>query len=111
MQIAGGKVSDHIIRLDRWKAEQAGKVYRKPRNPGGAKLRHALAYLVYWYEDLRSANPRGWRVEPIPFSEIRAFNDLYGMDMDAFDIDTLRKLDVVWLNCLPKDDTEGKGKR
>lgn len=61
-----------------------------------------LAYLLDWYDDLRAANPVGMTVNPIPHSEIKDYRDLYDLPMDAFDVQTLRALDGVWLKCLPK---------
>lgn len=58
--------------------------------------------------ELRSANPAGFGHQALTYSEIRAFRDLYGLDLDAFDTDTLRRLDALWLRLRPKQDSKGK---
>ena len=97
--IGGAKFSDHeerLIRLGYWK---------RPRQRRGKPNDHELWYLVEWYLELRSANPVGFGHGPIAYSEIIAFRDLYGLDIDAFDTDTLRRLDTLWLKLRPKDES------
>jgi hypothetical protein len=67
--------------------------------------------LVDWYFELRSANPAGFgHHQPLTYSEILAFKTVYELDLDAFDVDTLRRLDALWLKLRPKrDDSRAPG--
>lgn len=65
-----------------------------------------LSHLLVWYYELRRRNPRGWRFEPIAFSEIEAYGRLFELDMDPFDIDMLARLDDIWQSVQPEP--EGK---
>ena len=110
MVIHDAPVSAHTSRL----AKLGWKGLKKTPKPKTAPeqsviLDHPLGHLVDWYERLRRQNPRGLDLNPIAYSEIWAFRDLYDHEMDAFDIDTLEKLDAVWLNSLPKRSQSGRG--
>lgn len=63
-----------------------------------------FAHLLVWYLELRAANPRGWRFEPVAFSEIAAYRDLYGLAMTEGDVDGLRRLDTLWQSLQPAPD-------
>lgn len=103
MELHNGSVSAHQRRL----AKRGWKGAKAPPPPDDVKVDHELGYLVDWYERLRRQTPRGMAQNPILYSEILAFTALYGLDVDALDIDTLEKLDAVWLNCLPKRSQSG----
>lgn len=75
----------------------AQKARRRPRPP------EDLKYLLRWYDDIRTGQSAGMSHNPISHQEIWSYRELYGMDMDAFDVDTLRRLDALWLSCLPKE--------
>jgi hypothetical protein len=108
-KVMGSDFSAHRERLERWKARQAGRAYRAPPRGNRIGIGHELAYLLLWYEELRAANQRDFGTPlPISFSEIQAYRELYELEMDAFDIETLRRLDVVWLNSQPKQSKDGK---
>lgn len=109
-QVMGSDFSAHRERLERWKARQAGRAYVPSKNTSNRiGANHELAYLILWYEELRAANQRDFGTPlPISFSEIQAYRDLFHVDMDAFDIETLRRLDVVWLNSQPKQSKDDK---
>jgi hypothetical protein len=62
----------------------------------------AFAHILVWYLELRAANPRGWRFEPVPYSEIAAYRDLHGLEMTSVDVDLLRRVDTVWQNVQPE---------
>lgn len=75
---------------------------------GGKKLPPPppeFAYLLLWYWELRGANGRGWRFEPIPHTEILAYRDLHGLSMDGFDVGCLRRLDAIWQEVQPEQKT------
>lgn len=59
-------------------------------------------HLMKWYDELRGANPHGMHFEPITHSEILAYKTLHDLPMDSFDVEMLRRLDVVWMNAQPK---------
>lgn len=61
-----------------------------------------FAHVLVWYLELRAANSRGWRFEPISFSEIQAYRDLFGLKMSISDVDLLRRLDNVWQSVQPE---------
>jgi hypothetical protein len=69
---------------------------------------HPLDYLIDWYDRVRNRTARGLTTNPILFSEIGWFLRLYRHSYDDFDIDTLEKLDAVWLNSLPKSSQPDK---
>lgn len=48
-------------------------------------------------------------VNPISHGEILAYRELYRLDMDAFDVDTLRRLDALWLKSVQIDDGSNHG--
>lgn len=54
--------------------------------------------------ELRASNPAGMGHQAVSYSEILAFRTLYGIELDAFDLDTLRRLDALWLMLRPKQD-------
>lgn len=120
-------MSEHEKRLKLFKEREAALAKGLPwppkldpasvRKRAAAKKRKAakvveipLEYLLVYYEEIRQANPTGFSVQPIPFTEILAYVTLYRIPWDAFDIETIRRLDVVWLNCLPKHDPKDKSK-
>ncbi len=72
-------------------------VRRKPRRGS-----NPLWYLLDWYMEIRSATPAGMGYQGVSYQEILAFKTLYELDLDAFDADTLRRLDTVWLKSRPK---------
>ena len=62
-----------------------------------------LDYLIDWYERIRGRNPVGMATNPILYGEIGEMLRLYRItDWDNLDIDTLEKLDAVWLNSQEK---------
>lgn len=61
-----------------------------------------VAHILLWYRELRAANPRGWRFEPVPYSEIMAYRDLHVLSMDTFDVAMLRRLDGIWQEVQPE---------
>jgi hypothetical protein len=102
MKLQNSSVSAHISRLAKlkWRGLKSA-----PPPPPHEDLvdEHPMGHLVEWYERLRRrATPTMVGHVPVTFSEMLAFRDLYGHELDAIDIDTLEKLDTVWLNSLPK---------
>jgi len=82
----------------RW-AVQARKALRRPKPPP------ELGYLIVWYDDIRGGMPTSMGVNALSHSEIFAYRELHTMQMDSFDVDTLRRLDGVWLSCIPKNES------
>ena len=78
----------------------ARKALRKVKPPPD------LAYLLGWYNDIRAGQSSGMSHNPLSHTEILAYRDLFDMDMDAFDVDTLRRLDALWLKSVQTDDGE-----
>ncbi len=78
------------------KVRAGGRKRRKP-------VDNELVHLLDIYDDLRIANPIGMSMQSIPYSEIESYNRLMRTGLDPFDIDTLRRLDALWLQSLPKD--------
>ncbi len=124
MQIGGSAASDHEKRFKAWKQKRADeaagidpKKKRKRRKPKDTKTKipadHPLAYLFDWFRDIRYATGNsGFGHVPIPHTEILAYRELHQLDMDTFDVDTLRRLDWLWLKCRPeKPDPKGDGGR
>lgn len=112
-KIGGSAFSDHEIRIAKFKAKQAGKKWRKPRAKltGEARWRdHPLAYLLVWYRELRAQTPAAFGAQPVEYAAIAAFRDLYGLDLDAFDVETLIHLDWAWRKSRAKHDEANKTK-
>lgn len=61
-----------------------------------------FAHLLIWYLDLRMANGRGWRFEPLSFTEIAAYRDLFRLNMTGTDVEMLRRLDNIWQSVQPE---------
>lgn len=102
MDFAGSPVSDLEKRAAKLaKKGLAPKSFLKGRGRL-PKPPPRLAYLLVWYWDLRRANLRGWRFEPIPHSEIESFGRLYRLDMTPFDVSQLRALDGIWQSVQPE---------
>lgn len=98
--MSGSKVGDMVDRFLRNEAKALGRrvKIRRPKPPP------ELAYLIEWYEMIRSGMPRGMEVEPISHGEILAFltlHDLMG-DETSFDVQMLRRLDGVWWKARPQ---------
>jgi hypothetical protein len=112
-------MADHEKRLQRFNERQAliakglpvpkyGLPIPKRKPKPKKEPDFPLIYLLVYYEELRQANPVGFTVQPLSFTEILAYMTLYKVPYDAFDIETIRRLDVVWLKCLPKHDPKDK---
>lgn len=109
-KIGGSAFSDHELRIAKWKAKKAGKRWRKPKVRRTEWRDHPLAYLLGWYRELRAQTPAALSVQPIEYAAILAFRDLYGLDLDAFDLDTLIHLDWAWRKSRAEHDKAGKTK-
>lgn len=102
--MSGEKLDDHLTRLEKDKRWTATRVRKKrPWND------HRLAYLIEWYRLIRSGAQSGFGHQPIAWSEMLAFRALFRLDVDPFDAEALRRLDVVWLKCLPKPESDSPG--
>lgn len=126
--VGGSSVSAHQRRYDRWKEEQ--KQPQAAPMPGGLlppppttaptrvkgkapkttqkQIKHEWAYIVFWYEELRRHNPGGFGPQAISFPAILAYRDLFGIDMEPWEIDTLLKVDMRWFAALPKTGDKGE---
>lgn len=78
------------------------KIRRKKTAKG-----HPLAYLLDWYMLLRSGVPAGFGHQPASWQDIQALDRVFDLELDAFDTETLRRLDVIWLKCRPTKDQKG----
>lgn len=47
-------------------------------------------------------------LEPISFPAIAAYRDLFDLDMQPWEVDTLMKLDMTWFSSLPKEAEKGR---
>ena len=90
-------VSDHLKRAAKHLPRFATLLKAAPRLPPPE-----VAYLLFWYNELRSRAARGMHVEPVQYSEVQAYNALFDLRMDSFDIETLTHLDALWLKSVPK---------
>lgn len=84
------------------KASPKPRAKKRDAKPKQVQVDHDWSYIVLWYEELRRHNPRGWGVEMIGFPSIKAYAELFDLDMEPWEVDTLIKLDVAWFECLPK---------
>ena len=85
------------------KAIKDGKAKPQPGfNAKRPKIPDELAYLLLWYTEIRSAQSRGWRFEPVSYSEILAYRTLHQLDMTGWDVIILRRLDMVWQTAQPE---------
>lgn len=67
-------------------------------------LDREFQHLLVWYMDLRARTVRGFHTEPIQFSEIEAYGRIYKLDIEAFEVEMLCKVDGIWLDVnRPKD--------
>lgn len=102
MIFAGQEVSDlekraaRLAREGRAPASFAAAADKLPTAPA------ELEYLLLWYWELRSANPRGWRFEPLSHSEILAYRELHFLPMTSWDVGELRALDTIWQEVQPE---------
>lgn len=102
MAFAGQEVSDlekraaRLAKQGRAPASFAVAAGKLPQPP------EELAYLLLWYWELRGANPRGWRFEPMAFTEILAYRELHALPMTSWDVGELRALDGIWQEVQPE---------
>jgi hypothetical protein len=62
-------------------------------------LPETLVYIWnYWQELSYTRRNYGWGVTPLSYSEIFAWSRLRGILLDAWELDTLMKLDSVYLD-------------
>lgn len=80
------------------------KLKRKAAAPKQKQVDHDWAYIIIWYEELRRHNPgNGFGHMVISFPAILAYRDLFGIEMEPWEVDTILKLDLRWFTTLPKD--------
>lgn len=60
-----------------------------------------FAHILFWYGELRGANPYGFRFEPLSHTEILAYKTLYELEMDGLDVELLRRVDGIWMKAQP----------
>jgi hypothetical protein len=99
-------VDDHIARIQAFNRRQGIepipiKIKRKANVAA-----HPLGYMLDWYILIRGGAQSGMGHQPISYGEILAFDALMGVGLDTFDVETLRRLDAVWLRSRPKRDKE-----
>lgn len=84
------------------------KTVPKKEGPSQKQIKHEWSYIVFWYEELRRHNPGGgFGPQALGFEAIRAYRDLFTIEMDPWELDTLLKMDMRWFKTLPTE----KGKR
>lgn len=81
----------------------APKRRRRKPGPQQKQINHDWAYIVAWYEEIRSHTPTGFGMQRIQFSEILAWKTLFEVETEPWEVDVMLNLDVVWLAALPKD--------
>jgi hypothetical protein len=103
----GNKVSDHLDRVrqnERLEGKKTSIVKKKVR------WKHLeLAYLLEWYYLLRSGVQAGFGgYQNFSWVDLDAFARRFDLEVDTFDAETLRRLDVIWLKSRPRkgDDDE-----
>lgn len=79
------------------------RVRKKKAAPKQVQVNHRWSYVVFWYEEIRRHTPAGFGIGPIEFEAIRAYRDLFQIDMEPFEVELLMKLDLVWRDSLPKE--------
>jgi hypothetical protein len=84
-------------RLERKRRARGLKVEKVPEVP------EEFAHILFWYEEIRSQTLRGFRFEPIQFSEILAYREAHHLHerMDSFEIGLLTLLDGLWRKAQP----------
>lgn len=75
------------------------------------QVKHRWSYLVFWYEEIRRHTPRSFGLELIQFTAIAAYRDLFEIDMEPWEVDLLMKLDLVWMDSVPKEAPKPKPKK
>jgi hypothetical protein len=60
-----------------------------------AALTHLWGY--FWELSITRRN-YGWGITPLTYSEISAWRDLRGINLDAWELDTLMQLDSVFMD-------------
>lgn len=114
--MGGSTVSDHEKRAARWHAARAKERGEAPprkskRIAAALTKTHPLRYIFDWYLELRSAQGGGGMgVNPLSNTEILSYRTLYEIPMDVFDLDTLRRIDWVWLQYRRERDEADKPK-
>jgi hypothetical protein len=67
-----------------------------------------MGWLWEVFTDLSSARRAGMSgPEPIAYSEMWAWSQLYGHEFSPWDIDTLRSLDSAWLKAISDGNSSG----
>lgn len=56
-----------------------------------------LNYLLYMFYELSATRPVGMSVGPIAFSEILAYNQLHNVGIVPWEVEAIKRLDIVWL--------------
>lgn len=85
-------------------AAPATKKRKKKPAPKQLQVKHRWAYLVLWYEEIRRHTRTDFgSIQPIAFETIKAYRDLFVLEMEPWEVDILMKVDLVWRTSLPKD--------
>lgn len=70
-----------------------------------------LAHLMLWYGEIRGQAQRGQYFEPISFTEMRNYCEMFELDAGPFEFDLLLRLDRTWRRMQPKPGDKGPKSR
>lgn len=99
-------MDDHIARIQAFNRRHGIAPLKVKIKRKANVAAHPLGYLVEWYILIRGGAANGFGYQPISYGEIEAFGRLMDLGLDTFDVETLRRLDAVWLRSRPKRDKE-----
>ncbi|TNG94881.1 hypothetical protein FHQ28_05665 [Pasteurellaceae bacterium USgator11] len=57
-----------------------------------------VLYLLDYFRELSMSRQCGMTINPILYSEIEAWSRLTATTLEKWELDTLKRLDVIWLN-------------
>jgi hypothetical protein len=82
---------DHYEQVER----QTGK---RPPELIGPEFPRRMSHIWSAFLDLSTTRPQGFNGPlPIPYTEIKAYEDFYGLELTPLDIDTIKRLDNAFL--------------
>lgn len=68
---------------------------------GGPEFPFALAYLLDWFQELQlSRTGNGFGPNPIAYQEIEAWQRLNGIELEPWEIQALKRIDLEWMTIM-----------
>lgn len=81
---------EHLLALCEQTGEMPVELENEPPND-------AVAYLLGYFQQLSTARQCGMSLNPLSFGEIEAWFRLYRLSWEAWEIDVIKQLDLIYL--------------